>query len=110
VRRRRKPEKNWLNLAICTTITVFVWIGFDVYRVLHRSSIPPVLQSQLRPLNPDFDKETLKSLEKRKTISQRELDSTPELNQLKLKEETEEEVAGGETQEASPAGEISRVE
>ena len=67
-------------------IAVFVWIGFDFYKGLTKSSIPVVLQEQLKPLDPDFDINALESLKKRRYIKEEELDETPEITELEFSE------------------------
>ena len=84
----KKSKKNLLRIVVFTTITVFIWIAFDVYRNLSKSSIPQVLKEQLEPLNPNFNKEVLESLKKRKHITSEELNSVPEITQFETVEKT----------------------
>ena len=80
--KKRKTKKNILKLVILTTITVFSWIAFDIHRTLRKTTIPQVLKEQLEPLDPNFDKKTLESLQKRRAITLEELDSVPEMTQF----------------------------
>ena len=82
MKKKNTSKKNILKLVILTTITVFSWIAFDIHRTLRKSTIPQVLQEQLEPLNPNFDKKTLESLQKRRVITLEELDSVPEMTQF----------------------------
>ena len=84
----KKSKKNLLTLVVFTTITVFSWIAFDIYRSLSKSSIPQVLKEHLKPLNPSFNKEVLESLKKRKHIASEELNSVPEITQFETVEKT----------------------
>lgn len=102
MRKKKVLNKDILILSILTTIVVFTWIGFDIYRVFHRLSPPEVTKDQLRPLNPNFNKETLNSLKKRKIISQEELDAVPELIKFELQSK---EASPASTKEASPSAE-----
>ena len=85
---KKNSKKNVLRLVIFTTITIFSWIVFDIYRNISESSISQVLKEQLEPLNPNFNKEVLESLKKRKHITSKELDSIPEITQFEIVEET----------------------
>jgi len=97
--KKRKTKKNILKLVILTTITVFSWIAFDIYHTFRKSTIPQVLQKQLEPLDPNFDKKTLESLQKRRIITLEELDSAPEMTQFEPTEEI-----------ASPSAKASNTE
>lgn len=60
----KKPPRI-LSLAILTVITVFAWIGFDVYRALMTKPAPEVPSEILSPISPQLDIELLSSLEQR---------------------------------------------
>lgn len=47
-----KDKSSQLVLAIMTLIAVSSWVGFEVYRTIHTSTITPELESVLTPLNP----------------------------------------------------------
>lgn len=100
MRKKKVLNKDILTLSILTTIAVFTWIGFDIYRIFHKPSPPEITKEQLRPLNPNFDKETLESLKKRKIISQEELDAVPELIEFELQSK---EASPTSVKEASPS-------
>lgn len=102
MKKKKRLSKDISSLAILTTIAVFSWIAFDVYRILRKPLILDVLEKQLKPLDPTFDKKTLEALKKRKVITQQELDSAPELTESKLQIE---EASPSAEQEASPSAE-----
>lgn len=52
-------------VAILTVITVFTWVSLDTYRAFTKSEMPKVLQEQLSPLNPEFDRQVFEDLSKR---------------------------------------------
>ena len=84
---KKKIEQNILVLLIVTMITIFVWAGLSIYRSFTKSTAPEVLKEQIEPLDPNFDLETLGSLKERKTFSEEELESIPEITEFSLKEE-----------------------
>ncbi len=51
-----------VNLAIYTTITVFLWIFFDVYRALKKPLVIDVDKKILEPLNPNLNKNSLEDI------------------------------------------------
>lgn len=62
---KKKKRPPLVNTLIMTVITVFIWIGFEVYRAL---TIPPpseVSAAALLPLNPTLDSATLSELQNR---------------------------------------------
>lgn len=92
--KRKSLSKNTLLLSILTTITIFTWIGFDIYYHFKKDVELQIPKEYLEPINPNLDKEILEKLKTRKTISKEELDSVPELTDFELK-----------VVEASPSGE-----
>lgn len=59
---RRQKTPALVNLAIYTTITIFLWIFFDIYRALKK---PPVLNIDnkiLEPVNPNLDSNLLQKI------------------------------------------------
>lgn len=84
--RKKTLNKEILTLSILTTMTIFSWIAFDIYRLFQKKAeIPQVLKEQLEPLNPNFDLTTLEYLKTRKTINQEELDALLETTEFMLK-------------------------
>lgn len=56
----KKPKPpSIVSIAIMTTITVFVWIGYSVYKVLTTPPEINVPQEILAPLSPTLDTQTL---------------------------------------------------
>lgn len=60
---RRKKTPALVNLAIYTTITVFLWIFFDVYRALKKAPVLDVDSKILEPVNPNLDKNLLNKID-----------------------------------------------
>jgi hypothetical protein len=56
---RKQKTPALVNLAIYTTITVFLWIFFDVYRALKKAPVLDIDNKTLEPVNPNLDKNLL---------------------------------------------------
>jgi len=74
---RRSFNRDLVIIAGLSVVTVVLWIGVTVYRSLETTTIPKVLQEQLKPLRPDFDTRVLNNLNLRSRISDRELGTLP---------------------------------
>lgn len=107
-------SSNTLVIGVFTLLAVGSWVAFDVYRGLTKSTIPKVLQEQIKPLKTEFDEELINNLKGRRQFSDEYL-STVESKALEEKEEPESAVElelikeEGETTEsvqASPSAEI----
>ena len=103
MKKRKTRKENIFFLVVVTTIAVFSWTGFNIYNTFNKSTIPQVLQQQLKPLKPVFNEKVLESLKNRRTISQKQLDSIPEITKFGLPEKEE-------NKEASPEGTINNEE
>jgi hypothetical protein len=55
-----------VTIAILTTITVFIWVFFDVYRILKKTPVIDVEPKLLEPINPVLDQNSLTEITKRK--------------------------------------------
>lgn len=58
-------SKDWLVLSILTFLTVATWTIYDIYHAAVTSTITPVQEEMIRPLDPTFDTETLRLLRER---------------------------------------------
>jgi len=56
---RRKKTPALVNIAIYTTITIFLWIFFDVYRALKKAPVLDIDNKILEPVNPTLDRNLL---------------------------------------------------
>lgn len=52
-------SKDWLILSILTFLTVATWAIYDIYHTVVTSTITPVQKELIKPLDADFDTETL---------------------------------------------------
>ncbi len=115
---KKKSKPVVVKLAIFTVITVFIWIGFEVYRALTQRPAPEVPAEVLKSLDPSLDTNSLGKLENRLYLKDEEIGDTvlvsPEnlesLKSIVTKIETEEATPGGEATgaatEATEEGEI----
>lgn len=60
---RYQKGSNLLLFAIFTTITIFVWIGTEVYQILQRKNFGTIPPAVLAPLSPSLDTKILSDLE-----------------------------------------------
>jgi hypothetical protein len=58
-------SKDWLLLSIVTFLAVASWTIYDIYHAAVTSTITPVQQEMIRPLDPTFDLDTLRTLQSR---------------------------------------------
>ncbi|HLE49250.1 MAG TPA: hypothetical protein VI819_04455 [Patescibacteria group bacterium] len=61
---RRQKVPKLVNLAVMTTITIFAWIFFDVYRAIRKTPQINVDEAILSPIVPTLDRDTLSEIEK----------------------------------------------
>ncbi len=62
---KKRHLPNVVTLLILTAITVFLWIGLDVYRALSTKPEPVVPPEISAPLNPNLDATALSELSTR---------------------------------------------
>lgn len=97
-----KLSRDILILSILTVITVFTWIGLEVYRALTKTEIPTVLKRQIEPLNPVIKKDIFEDLKSRSFFSVEELVIPPTPTEVATEEEAPTATEGIETEEATP--------
>lgn len=66
-----------LQIAIVTTVTVFAWLGFDVYRTLTKKVESKVLKEQMAPLNPNINLSILDKLKNRTSPTNEDFQKIP---------------------------------
>ena len=62
-------QKDILFLFISTFIVVVAWIGFNIYHKMATSTISEDLQIQIKPIEPNFDSQTIENLKSRVQIT-----------------------------------------
>lgn len=65
-----------VRLLVLTAITVVVWVGFEVYRVLTSEPDPVVPEHILAPISPSLDTSTLNSISQRIHLTEEEIGDT----------------------------------
>lgn len=80
--KKNNLDKNITTVLVFTMITIFIWIGFDVYRILSKPSALMVAKEILEPVNPNFNQNSLEILRKRLTIDQKLLEQLPTPKEL----------------------------
>lgn len=101
--KKRKVNRDTLVLSILTLITVLTWIAFDVYQALTKTTIPEVIQEQMRSLEPKIDKTKIERLKRRLSVTEEEIEKTilP-----KIEKATPTLTVSESTQSATPSGEF----
>lgn len=57
-------SKQILFLSIFTFFTIVAWIVFDIHHVLTTSTVSPVREKLIKPLEPKFDHQVILELKK----------------------------------------------
>ncbi|OGY09926.1 MAG: hypothetical protein A2782_04460 [Candidatus Blackburnbacteria bacterium RIFCSPHIGHO2_01_FULL_43_15b] len=57
---------NLLLFAIFTTLTIFVWIGAEVYQILHKRNLETIPPAVLNTFSPTLDTKALNDIDARK--------------------------------------------
>ena len=52
-------------LAVLTFTTVILWTFFEVVHTSQKSTITPIVETQIKPISPSFDMKILKDLKSR---------------------------------------------
>jgi len=73
-----------LQIAIVTTVTVFVWLGFDVYRTFMQKVESKVLKEQMSALNPDINLSILDKLKNRTSPTNEDFQKIPNQRQMQF--------------------------
>lgn len=71
--REKKKTPAIVKIAIFTTFTTFVWIGYEVYHTLTTKPDPIVPPAVTAPIDPQLDLQTLESLKAKVYFSEEEL-------------------------------------
>lgn len=62
-------QSDILFLLASSFVVVCAWIGFNLYHKWATSTISPELQTQIIPIAPTFDQETIDKIKTRKTVA-----------------------------------------
>lgn len=58
-------QKDIVMVLIPTTVLIILWIIFNILHSANKSTIPESISSQLAPIVPEFDKETINKVKER---------------------------------------------
>lgn len=62
-------QKDFSYLIISMFIIIFIWIIFSIYQNSISSTISPIVNIQIKPINPSFNLNIVNDLKKRDKIS-----------------------------------------
>jgi len=76
--------KRTLQIAIVTTVTVFAWLSFDVYRAYDKKIESKVLKEQMATLDPNINLEILDKLKNRLSPTAEDFQKIPNRRQIQF--------------------------
>ena len=91
---RKNKTPALVNLAIYTTITIFLWIFFDVYRTLKKAPVLNIDKKILEPINPNLDKNLLDKIDQSTYFDKEWFESQVQLNLQTINETVSSESGG----------------
>lgn len=72
IKLRKNP--NYLILAALSSLTIFTWIGLEVYNLLSKPTEINIPKDHLVPVKTSFDQKTIELLNQRLSINDQDLD------------------------------------
>ena len=104
----KQKRPNFVTIGILTVITIFLWIGFSVYRAFTITPSTKVSDEILKPITPTLDTETLSKIDQRVFFEEGEIGQIfiPTATPTPTETETE-EIA---TESATPATESAELQ
>ncbi|MBI4034919.1 MAG: hypothetical protein HY381_00795 [Candidatus Chisholmbacteria bacterium] len=69
----KQVSRDTLYLAVLTTVTILIWIGFEVTRSLTKPESRIVLKQELEPLPGELNQEVIQKLRQRIRIGEEQL-------------------------------------
>lgn len=103
---KKTKDHQILLFLVVTSITVIIWVSLGVARSYYFSTIPEVLEDQIRALNPKIKQNVLKSLENQLTISDEDLEKYLEESSEKIIIKKESEASPGANKKASESAKL----
>ena len=67
-------SKQIIQVLILTLVTVLAWLGFELFHQAKKTTLPPVVQEQIAPLDPQLPVEVFEGLRKREVVTEEELE------------------------------------
>lgn len=62
-------QKDILIIIVPSFLLIIAWIAFSIYHSSVSSTIPPLLNLQIAPINPNFDTATISQLKQRTQVN-----------------------------------------
>ena len=110
----KQKRPSFVIIGILTVVTIFLWIGFNVYRAFTVTPSIKVPDEILKPIMPTLDSETLSKIDQRVFFEEGEirqiLISTPATTPTPTPTPTEVETEEIATESASPATEAAELQ
>ncbi|AKM79779.1 MAG: hypothetical protein UX85_C0001G0063 [Candidatus Beckwithbacteria bacterium GW2011_GWB1_47_15] len=100
----KKLKRDIFRLSLMTLITVVIWIGVATYRAFTKSQVGGKIKSQIIPLTPTLDLDTMELTDQRLKVEPVNWDSLQPVFEV-VPETAEPEASLSE--EASPSGEAT---
>lgn len=66
--KKRNKQKDILFILISSFIVVVAWVGFNLYHIWATSTVSNDIQTQLNPIDPEFDPTVVQGLKTRENI------------------------------------------
>ncbi len=106
-----KFGKNILIISIMTLITVFIWIGYEVYHAYTATTVPTVVRELIQPLNPSIDEAIIENIKEKYQIPTEELEVVTQplpspSPEGEFEEEIEIEAETAPSQTTTPSGSL----
>ncbi len=102
----KKDAPNIVTIAIMSLITVFLWVGFSIYRTITKEAAPIVEETVLRDIDPNLNIQVLSQMEQRLHIEEPELSNLVQSIESQLPIDTQ---IDGETQDSTPSAELNQT-
>ncbi|CAN5341781.1 hypothetical protein BH10PAT1_BH10PAT1_1940 [soil metagenome] len=74
---KKKRAPTAVTTAILTLITIFFWVGFEVYHSIIAKPAPPVAAEIINPLDPTLDTKSLDEIKNRQFLDENTLNTIP---------------------------------
>ena len=94
-----KKNPNYLILAILSSLTVFTWIGVEVYNALTKPIKVNIPKDYLVPVKSSFDDQAIEALNQRLLISDQDLEQVEE----QIKSQSDDSQPVNKTLSSNPA-------
>lgn len=112
---QKKPlSYNILLVGVISLLTVGSWVMFEVYRAFTKTTVPRVLQSQIKPIKSKIDEKLMENIAQRRQFTEIELQGIvpfippDELERIE-KEKQDQKDANNAGEKLSPFAELTNT-